>query len=320
LPSVYEVPLILHKQNFDEKILNKLHLPIRKPDLKPLINLVQSIKTEKKKVLEVAIVGKYFGTGNYQLRDSYAALFDAIDHASWKNGVIVKTKWIDAENIEVNKRNIDEIIGNPDGIIVPIGWGIRGSEGMIQAANYARVKKIPYLGLCYGMQLAVVAFARYVLGWRDANTTENNEKTAHPVIHLIPDQEKNLKNRAYGGTMRLGAWDAIIQKNTLAFSIYDKYNGFIDKKSGLTSERHRHRWEFNNKYIDMFEKQGLIVSARSILEHLVEIIELPQSQHPFYIGTQGHPEYKSNPLHPHPIFLAFIAAMTKKHSIVKQTV
>lgn len=324
LPSVYEVPLILHKQDFDRKILNKLHMPVKAPSLKPISDLVQSIKKEKKKELRVAIVGKYFGTGNYQLRDSYAALFDAIDHASWKLGVSIKTQWIDAERLEFqpNKdskdptQNIDEIIGTPDGIIVPIGWGVRGSEGMIQAANYARIKKIPYLGLCYGMQLAVVAYARYVLGWKDANTTENDEKTLHPVIHLIPDQEKILKNRAYGGTMRLGAWSAIVKKNTLAYFAYDTYKGFIDKKSALTSERHRHRWEFNKKYAEEFEKTGFIISAWSQKEHLVEIVELPSSDHPFYMGTQGHPEYKSNPMQPHPIFLAFIAAM-KKRSLVK---
>jgi len=314
LPSVYEVPLILHKQNFDQKILNKLHLPVKEANLKSIGELVQSIKKERKDEVEIAIVGKYFGTGNYQLRDSYAALFDAIDHAAWKMGVLVKTKWIDAEEIEKKGTNL---IGSPSGIIVPIGWGVRGSEGMIAAANYARVNKIPYLGLCYGMQLAAVAFARYVLGWKDANTTENNENTSHPVIHLIPDQERKLKNRAYGGTMRLGSWNAFVKNNTLAYSIYDKYKGFIDKKSGLTSERHRHRWEFNKKYTGEFEKNNLIISARSQQEDLVEIIELNLSIHPFYIGTQGHPEYKSNPFYPHPIFLAFVEAMIKKQALVK---
>jgi len=309
---VYEVPLILHKQNFDQKILNKLNLPQKTPQLQPISDLVHAIKKDKNKEVEIAIVGKYFGTGSYQLRDSYAALFDDINHASWKVGLSVKTKWIDAEQIEAHSANkgiISELIGNPDGIIVPIGWGKRGAEGMIQAANYAREKKIPYLGLCYGMQLAVVAYARNVLGWENANTTENNEKTPYPVIHLIPDQEKNIKNRAYGGTMRLGAWNAIVKEGTLAFSIYNTYGGFIDKKSALTSERHRHRWEFNKKYIKDFEKSGFIISARSQQESLVEIIELPTTIHPFYIGTQGHPEYKSSPLHPHPIFLAFMEAM-----------
>lgn len=199
-------------------------------------------------------------------------------------------------------------LGKPDGIIVPIGWGERGAEGMIAAATYAREQKIPYLGLCYGMQLAVVAFARSVLGWKDANTSENDLKTKHDVVHLIPSQKDLMERRAYGGTMRLGTWDAIVKKGTQAFEYYQKYGGPIDVKTGLTSERHRHRWEFNNAFAKDLEKAGLIISARAKLENLVEIIELPKDVHPFYIGTQGHPEYKSRPLAPHPLFRAFIVA------------
>ncbi|MDO8639570.1 MAG: CTP synthase, partial [bacterium] len=205
----------------------------------------------------------------------------------------------------------DEIIGSPDGIIVPIGWGIRGAEGMIAAASYARKKKIPYLGLCYGMQLSVISFARDVLGLKDADTAENNSKTKHPVIHLMPKQKKFMEKRAYGGTMRLGAWEAVVKKDTLAYEIYKKNNGFISESKGLTSERHRHRYEFNDEYAKEFEKSGLIISARSVAENLVEIIELPKEAHPFYLGTQGHPEYKSRPLFPHPIFMGFIEACSK---------
>ncbi|TAL60353.1 MAG: CTP synthase, partial [Bacteroidetes bacterium] len=171
-----------------------------------------------------------------------------------------------------------------------------------------RDNKIPYLGLCYGMQLAVVSFARGILGWKDANTTEVNTKTGHPVIHMNPMQEENVKRRAYGGTMRLGAWNAVVKKGTIAWKAYEKYNDFLNKETGLTSERHRHRYEFNNKYSINFERKGMIISARSTVENLVEIIELPQSIHPFYLGTQGHPEYKSRPLKPHPIFLEYIEA------------
>ncbi len=299
LPSVYEIPLTLHKQGIEEKILKKLGLKVKKPDISDWEKLVEKIESKKEKSIEIAIVGKYFGTGDYQLKDSYAALFDAIDHASWQMGVEVKTKWIDAEKVE--KMGTD-IIGKPDGIIVPIGWGERGAEGMITAANYARENKIPYLGLCYGMQLAVVSFAREVLGWIDANTTENSKTTKHPVIHLMPKQKEFMEKRAYGGTMRLGTWDAIVKKDTQAFEIY---------KTQHTSERHRHRYEFNNDYIKDFEKAGLVISARSQVEELVEIIELPKNVHPFYMGTQGHPEYKSRPLKPHPIFLAFIKAASK---------
>ena len=305
LSTVYEVPLMLHKQDLEKKILQKFNLSSTPINLSSWEKLIAAIHKKKSEEIEIAIVGKYFGTGDYQLRDSYAALFDAIDHASWQLGMGVKTRWIDAQKVE---REGEKIIGKPSGIIVPIGWGERGAEGMIRTASYARVNKIPYLGLCYGMQLAVVSFARDILGLRNANTTENDLKTKHPVIHLMPKQKVFMKKRAYGGTMRLGRWDAVVLKDTLAFKAYEKYNGFINKRKGLTSERHRHRYEFNNKYLNDFQKKGLVVSARSVAENLVEIIELPTSVHPFYLGTQGHPEYKSRPLHPHPIFLSFIKA------------
>jgi len=307
LTSVYEVPLVLHKQDFERRILQKFNLPYKSTNLTRWEKLVNTITKKKSKKIEIAIVGKYFGTGDYQLRDSYAALFDAIDHASWQLGIEAKTRWIDAEKLERNE-SIERIIGKPNGIIVPIGWGERGAEGMIKAASYARLKKIPYLGLCYGMQLAVVAYARDVLGWKDANSTENDTKTKHPVIHLMPKQKQFMKNRAYGGTMRLGAWHAIVKSKTIAFELYEKYDAFIDKSKRLTSERHRHRYEFNDKYTQSFEKAGLIISARSVEEKLAEIIELPTKIHPFYLGTQGHPEYKSKPLTPHPMFLGFIEA------------
>jgi CTP synthase len=181
---------------------------------------------------------------------------------------------------------------------------------MIQAADYARKNKIPYLGLCYGMQLSVVAFARSVLGWKDANTTENDPKSTHPVIYLIPSQKELMEARAYGGTMRLGTWDAIVKKGSRAWGLYDKYKQFINKEKGITSERHRHRYEFNNKFAPEIEKAGMNITARSIKEGLVEIVEVPD--HPFYLATQGHPEYKSRPLKPHPVFLGFIEAASMK--------
>ena len=162
------------------------------------------------------------------------------------------------------------------------------------------------------MQLACVSFARDVIGWKDVHTAEDNPKTTHPVIHLMPAQEKFMKHRAYGGTMRLGGWEAIVKKETHAWNAYEKNNGFIDKPKGLTSERHRHRYEFNDDYTNDFEKNGLVISARSVVENLAEIIELPKETHPFYLGTQGHPEYKSRPLSPHPLFIEYISACLKK--------
>ena len=310
LKSVYEIPVVLHDQQLEQKILKKLGLPVREAKLEAWKGLWDRIQKPKSKTVEIAIVGKYFGTGDYQLRDSYAALFDAIDHAGWATGTEVTTRWVDAEKVE--KEGVEKIVGTPDGIIVPIGWGERGAEGMIAAANYAREKKIPYLGLCYGMQLATIAFARNVLGWKDANTEENNKNGKHPVVHLMPAQKEFMEKRAYGGTMRLGKWDAIVKKGTMAFEAYEKYGGPIDTKTGLTSERHRHRFEFNDEFAKDFEKAGLIISARSVVENLCEIIELPRSVHPFYLGTQGHPEYKSRPLRPHPLFVAFMKACKKE--------
>ncbi|HYK09017.1 MAG TPA: CTP synthase [Candidatus Eisenbacteria bacterium] len=309
LSSAYEIPLVLHEQEFEQKILRKLGLPEKKANITQWENLVKKIKSKKTKKAEIAIVGKYFGTGEYQLRDAYAALFDAIDHAGWADGVEVTTRWVSAEKVE--KDGVEKVVGHPDGIIVPIGWGERGAEGMIATATYAREQKIPYLGLCYGMQLACVGFARSVLGWKDANTSENDLKTKHDVIHLIPTQEEIMKRRAYGGTMRLGTWDALVKKDTIAYEAYKKYGGLLNEKTGLTAERHRHRWEFNDAFTKEFEKAGLIISARSVHEKLAEIIELPKNVHPFYLGTQGHPEYKSRPLRPHPLFIAFIKAAAK---------
>lgn len=313
LPSVYEIPLVLNEQNLGKQILERLNLPARSSDLAQWSKFVDKVKkviASKEKPLEIAIIGKYFGTGDYQLKDSYAALFDAIDHASYEVGVPIKTRWVNAEKVEGNA-NLDELIGKPDGIIVPIGWGLRGAEGMIEAAGYARRKKIPYLGLCYGMQLAVISYARDVLGIKNANTEENEPKGKESVIHLMPKQKEFMDKRSYGGTMRLGAWDAIVNDDTMAYKLYDKYDDFIDKAKGLTSERHRHRFEFNNDYLERFEKKGFIIAAKSVEEGLVEIIELPKSEHPFYLGTQGHPEYKSRPLRPHPLFLGFVQAVSE---------
>lgn len=302
--SVYEIPLILHKQGLEKRIFMKLGLAEKKPNLVAWEKMIDKIKSQKKKKIEIAIIGKYFGTGEYQIRDSYAALLDAIDHSSWAADVEVVTRWVDAEKVE--KEGAEKAIGKTDGIIIPIGWGERGAEGMIAAGIYALDRKIPYLGLCYGMQLACVAYARHVLGWKDANTEENDKKTKHPVIHMIENQKELMEKRAYGGTMRLGAWEANVKKGSRAYEIYKKAGQFISGKDGLTSERHRHRYEFNDIYTEDFEKAGLVISARSVVENLVEIIELPKDKHPFFMGTQGHPEYKSRPMNPHPIFVEFM--------------
>lgn len=303
--TIYEVPLMYAQQKFDERILKKLNLPPRPLKLEPWKKLVQKIKTKKSKTVDIAIVGKYFATGEYQLADAYAALIEALHHASWGATVNLKMRWINSAKIEAQGTKLLEGI---DGLVIPIGWGPRGVEGKISSIQYAREHKIPFLGLCYGMQLAVVEFARHVMGLKDANSTEVNPQTSHPVIHIIPAQERIVKNRAYGGTMRLGAWECIVQSNTHAWQAYHDHHQFINETTGLTSERHRHRYEFNDAYASKLTDKGLVIAGRSVKENLVEIIELSPGEHPFFVGTQGHPEYKSRPLRPHGLFIDFLKA------------
>jgi CTP synthase len=308
LPSAYETPVYLSKQKLDEKILTMLNLPLHKLNISRWEKMVSSIESKKTKTRTVAIVGKYFATGEYQLRDSYAALMDAIDHAAWAQGVDIRVRWVNAEKLE--KGDLSDI-KDTDGIIVPIGWGPRGVEGKIAAIHYARIHNIPYLGLCYGMQLAVVEYARNVLGLKGAHTVECDADTSHPVIHMIKGQDDILKRRAYGGTMRLGRWECKVKAGTLADEAYVTYKGYDDKEKKIVGERHRHRYEFNDAYGKQFEDAGLIISGRSVVENLAEIIELPAGVHPFFLGTQYHPEYRSRPLSPHPIFMKFIQACTR---------
>lgn len=306
--SPYEIPLQFAQQQFDEKILKMLGLPINTLDLSKWTTMVDTIKAKKTKKVTIAIVGKYFATGEYELRDSYAALLDAIDHASWAKGVATTTKWIQAEKLEQGDMSV---LSGVDGIIVPIGWGPRGVEGKIAAITYAREHKIPYFGLCYGMQLAVVEFARHVLKLKDAHTNECDQTTQHPVIHMINGQEEILKRRAYGGTMRLGRWECLVKNGTISDESYEKYSGYDAPDDRMVGERHRHRFEFNDAYAKQMEEAGLIIAGRSKVENLCEIVELPKSVHPFFVGTQFHPEYRSRPLVPHPLFLSFIEACSK---------
>ncbi len=307
----YAVPLRLEEQQFAQKILKLFGLPDRAPDVRAWTRLLTRVKESKKNVIEVAIVGKYFGTGDYELRDSYAALMDALDHAGWHEGVTVKTRWVNSEKIEKG-RSAEELLSGVSGVIVPIGWGPRGVEGMLMAIRYAREHKIPYLGLCYGMQLAVVEYARNVLKLAGANTTECDEKTPYPVIHMNPLQEENRKRRAYGGTMRLGRWECKVAKGSIADRSYTELGGYSDPDKKTVWERHRHRYEFNDEFTKELEAKGLVFSGRSTVENLAEIIELPPSVHPFFLGTQYHPEYRSQPLVPHPLFISYIRACLRR--------
>lgn len=301
----YAVPITFEKQHFAQKILGQLELPDKHADLSRWQTLLVKVKESQKDQLKIAIVGKYFATGDYELRDSYAALMDALDHAGWAHEVQVKERFVNSERIEKGE-DITKLLDEVAGVIVPIGWGPRGVEGMIAAIQYAREHQIPYLGLCYGMQLAVVEYARHVLGLEGANTVEGNPETKYPVIHLNPMQKENTARRAYGGTMRLGIWECQVKEGTIAFSTYNKHKSWI--RDHVVAERHRHRYEFNDEFAPQIEKGGLVIAGRSVVENLVEVVELPKSIHPFFLGTQFHPEYKSRPLSPHPLFLSFIEA------------
>jgi len=299
LESIYELPVVLEKEYLGKKLLKKLSLEVRKSDLKDWKRFVRTINTVKKEV-KIGIVGKYFGTGKFTLADSYISVIESIKHACWYHKRKPTLVWIDSENYEKNPDQIDEL-QEYDGIIVPGGFGSRGIDGIIQAIRYVRENKIPYLGLCYGMQLATVEISRNVLGLKKANSIEIDPKTPHPVIHLNPYQKNNIQRKSYGGTMRLGAYPCVLSPDSLSFKAYG-----IKK----VSERHRHRYEFNNRYKSKLEKAGVRIAGICPKNNLVEIIELVD--HPWFVAVQFHPEFKSRPLNPHPLFRDFVGACLKK--------
>ncbi len=247
-------------------------------------------------------MGKYFGSGKFILTDSYISVLESIKHACYACNRKPKIEWLNAEEYEKNKDAVSEL-KKYNGIIVPGGFGSRGVEGKIEAIKYCREEKIPFLGLCYGMQLAVIEFARNIAGLRDAHTTEIAKESPYPVIDILPEQKKNLEEKKYGATMRLGAYPAVIKEETLAASLY----GIPE-----ISERHRHRYEVNPEYISTLAEHGLVFSATSKDNRLMEIAELPKKTHPFFIGSQFHPEFKSRPMKPHPLFLGLIKASVER--------
>ena len=324
LDSIYQVPLLFHKQkhHLATTCLDLLKIKSGKhQNIEEWKEMVGHLIKKHKKTISVAMIGKYFVTGKYQLGDSYISVIEALKHAAAKFDVNIKIAWIDSEKFEKKPSDLSKL----DGIIVPQGWGKRGTEGKIKAIKYVREHNIPFLGLCFGMQMATIEFARNILNLKDANSSEVNEKTKNPVIHIMDEQKKFLKEKQYGGTIRLGAWPCLIKKGSNLEKIYLKYGGSMDNpwyqinpsklhkekpaKGKLIFERHRHRYEFNNDYKNLFEKNGFIISGTSPDGNLVEAIEI--SDHKFFIGTQFHPEYISRPLTPHPIFLAFVESMIK---------
>lgn len=301
LPNIYEVPLYLEGQKFGVKIAKKLRLKKRKGEGLSRWKTFNEARKKADKEIKIAMVGKYFVTGDYMLVDSYVSVVEAIKQAAWTQGVNPEIAWIDSSEYEKGLVTLD----NYDGIIVPQGWGKRGVEGKILAVKYAREKKVPYLGLCFGMQMAVIEFARDVLKMKGANSTEADPRTKFPVIHVMPEQAEYLKMKQYGGTIRLGTWPCKLEKGSKLKKIYKKFGS----NYGEVNERHRHRYEFNNSYRDEFEKAGMKIAGTSPDGKLVEAVEIPE--HPFFIGTQFHPEYIARPMTPHPIFIAFVEACLK---------
>lgn len=297
--DVHQVPLNFEKDDLSGRILKKLHTKPKKHNMSDWKKMVKKTEDLQKKI-KIGIVGKYFGSGKFVLTDSYISVLEAIRHAGIANNIKTEIEWVDAEEFENHISRLSSL-KSYDGIVVPGGFGSRGVEGKMLAIKYARENKIPFLGLCYGLQLATIEFARNVAGLKKANTTENNEKTPYPVIHIMPEQEKKMLENDYGGTMRLGAYPCKLTPGTKAANAY---------KEKVISERHRHRYEFNNKYRNILTKKGLVIAGTSPDDLLVEIIEL--KNHPFFIASQFHPEFKSRPLKPHPLFFEFIKS-TLKH-------
>jgi CTP synthase len=299
IQSIYEVPLNFEKDKLGDKILSKFGLKAKKKNLRNWQNLVKTINQSNGEV-NIGIVGKYFSTGNFVLSDSYISVIEAIKHAAWYSKRNPKIYWLNSEEYEKNPQKLKDL-KKLNGVIVPGGYGKRGVEGKIKAIEFCRKNRIPYLGLCYGMQLAVIEFARNVCGLKNAHTTEINPKTDQPIIDLMTEQKANLQDKRYGGTMRLGAYRCRLIKNTRARQAY---------RAQEILERHRHRYELNNDFRDILEEKGLVFSGINPEKNLVEIIEL--KDHPFFVATQFHPEFKSRPLRPHPLFREFIKAGIKK--------
>ncbi len=313
IDSIYEVPINFEKDGLSERVLEYFDLVPRQKDLKEWRAMVGKIKSAKKEI-RVAVVGKYFDTGDFVLSDAYISVIEAVKFSAFSQGAKVVLSWINSKEYEVNPNKVKEL-KNFDGIIVPGGFGESGIEGVISAIKFARENKIPYLGLCYGMQLAVIEFARNVCGMKDAHTREVNPESKHLVIDVMPDQRKKIEMGEMGGSMRLGAYEAIVKMGTIADSAYKKFYKKDYKKKGIfgiISERHRHRFEVNPDFIEEIEKNGLVFSATSPNGNLMEIAELPKSKHPFFLGCQFHPELKARPLSPHPLFSAFVEAILKK--------
>lgn len=300
--SIYDVPINYEKDGLGDILTEILGLPTRKTDLSEWEAFVTKAKTTTRE-LKIAVVGKYFDTGDFTLADSYISVLEALKHAGYTQGAKPKISYINSKDIESGTRQVEEL-KEYDGVVVPGGFGSSGIDGILSCIQYARENKIPYFGLCYGMQLAVVEYARNAANLAKANTVETDPHTPHPIIDIMPDQKEKLTKQDYGGTMRLGTYKAVLKDDSIAHEAYG---------ASEIMERHRHRYEVNPEYIEKLEAAGLVFSGKSPSGVLMEIAELPRDKHPFFLGTQFHPELLSRPLSPHPLFMAFVkAALARK--------
>ena len=294
--SIYEVPMLMEEQGLDTIVLRKLEMEDKPKDMQGWHDMVARILKKYDKKVTIAVVGKYVA-----LQDAYISITESLRHAAVANETELDIHWVNAEEIEADDTDMDKVMAGVDGILVPGGFGNRGIEGKIKAIQYAREHKIPFFGICLGMQCAVIEFARHVCGMADANSSEFNPNSAHPVIDLMPEQ---LDVEDLGGTMRLGLYPCKVYPDTLTSKAYN---------AELIYERHRHRYEFNNAFREEIVGKGLVLGGTLPNGRLVEIVELPESEHPWFLGAQFHPEFKSRPTNPHPLFREFVGAAVKHH-------
>ena len=294
--SIYEVPMLMEEQGLDTIVLRKLEMEDKPKDMQGWHDMVARILKKYDKKVTIAVVGKYVA-----LQDAYISITESLRHAAVANEAELDIHWVNAEEIEADDTDMAKVMAGVDGILVPGGFGNRGIEGKIKAIQYAREHKIPFFGICLGMQCAVIEFARHVCGMADANSSEFNPNSAHPVIDLMPEQ---IDVEDLGGTMRLGLYPCKVYPDTLTSKAYN---------AELIYERHRHRYEFNNAFREKIVGKGLVLGGTLPNGRLVEIVELPESEHPWFLGAQFHPEFKSRPTNPHPLFREFVGAAVKHH-------
>lgn len=294
--SIYEVPMLMEEQGLDTIVLRKLEMEDKPKDMQGWHDMVARILKKYDKKVTIAVVGKYVA-----LQDAYISITESLRHAAVANEAELDIHWVNAEEIEADDTDMAKVMTGVDGILVPGGFGNRGIEGKIKAIQYAREHKIPFFGICLGMQCAVIEFARHVCGMADANSSEFNPNSTHPVIDLMPEQ---IDVEDLGGTMRLGLYPCKVYPDTLTSKAYN---------AELIYERHRHRYEFNNAFREEIVDRGLVLGGTLPNGRLVEIVELPESEHPWFLGAQFHPEFKSRPTNPHPLFRDFVGAAVKHH-------